>query len=193
MSENIKGINRQDLFLQSGVRKVIIVDENGDPVTPEPGTPEVVNAPPIYVPNFNPATDAIIFVDRRKLYRDPSRTDQYIVWMVQNAVNMSLFWDSSNAYEAKYGPSDTTKTNFKSVILHGMTSGTCKLSATYTTDGFTNAAITDTIYPFGFPVAEDKGMDNDMTGIVFSTVPVTDIAGNILRKADTNGNFIKTR
>lgn len=159
----------------------------------EEPTPEPSNVPPMFVPNYNPATDALIFVDRQKLYRDPSRVDQYIVWLVQNAANMSLFWDSSNAYEAKYGPANTTKTDFKSVILHGMTSGTCKLSATYTTDGFSNVAITDTIYPFGFPVTVDKGMDNDLAGIVYATIPTTDLAGNVLRKADTNGNFIKTR
>lgn len=159
----------------------------------EEPTPEPVNIPPMFVPNYNPDTDALIFVDRRKLYRDPSRVDQYIVWLVQNAANMSLFWDSSNAYEAKYGPTNTTKTDFKSVILHGMTSGTCKLSATYTTDGFSNVAITDTIYPFGFPVTVDKGMDNDLAGIVYATIPTKDVNGNLVRKADTNGNFIKTR
>lgn len=33
----IVGVDRDDLYLMQGVRKVIIVDENGDPVTPGPG------------------------------------------------------------------------------------------------------------------------------------------------------------
>lgn len=330
MSENIKGINRQDLFLQSGVRKVIIVDENGNPVTPGPGPggnvvpaewdyklldvlrlyfeaerqeinltlpninpilkwmyithPEFrtyavvsllttertaiyllassgvmsidtvnrkvtstakfyslditkydtngpwvmlerdrgtsvdwssqpgplkiltqydrgdnvsilspANVPPMFVPKFDPAKDALIFADRRLLYRDPSRVDQYMVWTIQNAANVKLYWTSSNAYTAKYGVPYTDMTDYKALIIHNMTEGTLIPSSTYTTEGFKSAFASGTYYLFGFPIAIQQGMDNDINGIVFSTLPLIDLDGNVLRKADTNGKFIKTR
>lgn len=159
----------------------------------EEPTPEPVNVPPMFVPNFDPAKDAFVIFERGTLYSDPSRAGSMIAYILPDKSEETfLYFDSVIAYVDKYGESLTT-TPYKVPIFRTRESPRGRSQSNYDTNGLTNLTTMARTTTVGVDIANTAGADLDIAGIVFSTIDVTDVAGNVVRKADIPTNLMKTR
>lgn len=192
MANEVVGINRDDLYLQREVRKIILVDEQGNPVTPGESTP--ANVPPMFIPSFDPAKDGIIFMDRGLLYNDPAQLGSIVIRIYPDVANgLRAYFASTVDYTAKFGGA-LDVSPYKVPAFRSNYTHTCRSQASYYLKGFTEfTTSTASDFAFGASTSVTLGHDLNIDGIVFSNVPFTDLDGNILRPADPSTSIIKTR